>query len=86
MRIPHETTRQLTVPALVRGPLSALEGQLDPERYLRIHRSLIVSLDRVQEIEPYSACEFVLYLRSGQRLISGRTHKKQVQRAFGIRA
>ena len=70
---------------LVRGPLSALEDQLDPARYLRVHRSLIVALDRVKEIEPYSAGEFVLFLRTGQRLISGRTYKKQVQRAFGIR-
>ena len=70
---------------LIRGPLSSLEDKLDPARYLRVRRSLIVALDRVQEIEPYSAGEFVLHLRSGQRLVSGGTYKRRVQRAFGIR-
>jgi two-component system, LytTR family, response regulator len=70
---------------LVRDTLSALEARLDRERFLRIHRSLIVNVARVEEVESLFAGEYVLYLRGGVRLTSGRTYRAALEVAFGLR-
>lgn len=48
--------------------ISSLERALDPQRFLRIHRSYIVNLERVTKIEPYSKDQYVVVLVSGQQL------------------
>jgi two-component system LytT family response regulator len=70
---------------LVRETLGALEAKLDPARFLRVHRSLIVNLERVVEVEPLFAGEHVLTLRDGTRLTTGRTYRARVQEALGLR-
>ena len=71
---------------LVRDTLGALEAKLDPARFLRIHRSLIVNMERVVEVEPLFAGEHVLSLRGGARLTTGRTYRSRVQEALGLRS
>ena len=58
---------------LIREPLRELVSRLDPERFLRIHRSTIVNLERVASIEPYFHGEYVVTLRDGTKLTSSRT-------------
>jgi two-component system LytT family response regulator len=53
---------------LVREPLQALEEQLDPDRFLRIHRSSLVPLDRIARIEPYGKDSKVAVLRDGREV------------------
>ncbi len=48
--------------------ISALETALDPKRFLRIHRSYIVNLERVARIEPYGKDTHVAILNDGTRL------------------
>ena len=48
--------------------ISSLEGRLDPTRFVRLHRSYIVNLERVVKIEPYSKDSRVAILRDGARL------------------
>jgi two-component system LytT family response regulator len=48
--------------------ISSLEGDLDPSRFLRIHRSYIVNLERVTKIEPYSKDNHVVVLSNGSQL------------------
>jgi two-component system LytT family response regulator len=48
--------------------ISSLETALNPQRFLRIHRSYIVNLERVTKIEPYSKDNYVVVLGSGQQL------------------
>lgn len=50
---------------LVRQALSALERQLDPEMFTRIHRSAIVHLDRVREIRATGSSDFTVTLLNG---------------------
>jgi two-component system LytT family response regulator len=47
----------------VRQPLAALEARLDPERFVRVHRSAVVRLDRVRELR-----EMTLVLRDGSEV------------------
>jgi len=53
--------------------ISALESSLDPARFLRIHRSYIVNLERVTKIEPYGKDTHVAILTDGTRLPVSRT-------------
>jgi len=53
---------------LKQQPISSLEAALDPSRFLRIHRSCIVSLERVAKVEPYSKDSHVAVLRNGVQL------------------
>jgi two-component system LytT family response regulator len=68
---------------LLRETLATLERQLDPERFVRIHRSTIVSLDRITELEPSSHGDFDVLLRDGKRLTLSRSWREHVERALG---
>ena len=48
--------------------ISSLEKLLDPRRFIRIHRSYIVNIDRIARIEPYSKDSRIAVLSSGQQL------------------
>jgi two-component system LytT family response regulator len=59
---------------LLRDTLKELEATLDPERFVRVHRSAIVNLDHIERIEPWSRGEYALTLRNGARLTSSRSY------------
>lgn len=46
--------------------------RLPPERFVRIHRSAVVNVERIERIEPWAHAEFVVVLRDGTKLKSGR--------------
>ncbi len=53
---------------VLREPISRLESRLDPRRFLRCHRSSIVNVDAVKEIQPMFHGESVVILKSGRRI------------------
>lgn len=53
---------------LKQQPISSLEAALDPSRFLRIHRSYIVNLERVVRVEPYGKDTHVAILTTGAQL------------------
>ncbi|HKW12516.1 MAG TPA: LytTR family DNA-binding domain-containing protein [Gemmatimonadaceae bacterium] len=59
---------------LYRDTMKALELRLDSRHFVRIHRSAIVNIDRVTQIEPYLHGEYVVTMRDGTRLTSSRAH------------
>lgn len=61
-----------------RGSMRALEAQLDPTRFVRIHRSIIVNAAHVQQLQPWFQGDHVLVLRDGSKLTSGRTYRDNV--------
>jgi two-component system LytT family response regulator len=48
--------------------ISSLESVLDPSRFLRIHRSYIVNLEKVAKVEPYSKDNHMVVLSNGTQL------------------
>jgi two-component system LytT family response regulator len=64
---------------LVHVALGALEKSLDPARFLRIHRSTIVQIDRIRSARPALHGEYELALADGTRLRSGRTYHEAVK-------
>jgi two-component system, LytTR family, response regulator len=65
---------------LVHIPMQTLDESLDPAQFLRIHRSFIVNVSRVKEIETVGRGEYVFVLRSGEKLQSSRTYHERVKR------
>lgn len=64
---------------VVRGTLTALERRLPPTRFLRAHRSAMVNVERISEVQPWFGGDYVLILADGTRLTSGRTYRERVQ-------
>jgi two-component system LytT family response regulator len=67
----------------LRGTLAALATRLDPARFARIHRSSIVNVERVREVQPWFKGESVLFLIDGTRLTIGRTYREAFLQALG---
>lgn len=65
---------------LVRGTLTATASQLDPTRFVRIHRRFIVNVDRVRSIEPWLGGDSLLLLRDGHKLRLSRNYKREYKR------
>jgi two-component system LytT family response regulator len=60
-------------------PMNTIETSLDPERFLRIHRSYIVNLQHIRQVWTLAHRQFVLELASGERLQSGRTYGEKIR-------
>ena len=66
----------------IRDKISNLERALPKERFVRIHRSTIVNLDAVAEIQACGGGEHVVVLRGGQELSLGRSYFESLAQAI----
>jgi two-component system LytT family response regulator len=64
---------------LLRETMNAIEGRLDPEKFFRIHRSRIVNIERIQEMQPWLNGEYAVVLRTGTRLTLSRGYREKLQ-------
>lgn len=64
---------------VMRTTMKALEAQLDPERFARIHRSTIVNIERVSKVCSHINGEFFLSLDCGARLKMSRTYRERIE-------
>jgi two-component system LytT family response regulator len=65
---------------LHRESLASLEGRLEPDRFLRIHRGVLVNIDRVLDLQPGPNGDAMLRLSTGATLPLSRRYKAQVRR------
>ena len=68
---------------ILRSTLSALEARLDPQRFLRVHRSWIVNLDKVSEVQPWGKGAWTLLTRSGLQVPVGQQYREALARILG---
>lgn len=66
-----------------RETMNALEARLDPAVFFRIHRSHIVNIERVRELQPWFNGEYVVFLTSGARLTLSRGYREKMQDRIG---
>jgi two-component system, LytTR family, response regulator len=64
---------------LIREKLGDLAARLDPRRFARIHRTSIVNLDRIKEIQPWFSGDGLVILRGGQRLRLSRMFRSSLE-------
>ena len=70
---------------LLRRPLAELEAELDPARFVRIHRSAIVNIERVRQIRPHFKGDAVVDLDNGTELRVSRSHRSGLLAALARR-
>ena len=68
---------------MVRQTLTAIESQLDPKKFVRVHRSAMVNVDRVKELQPLFNGEHSLILEDGTRLTLSRKYKDKLFELLG---
>ncbi len=68
---------------LYRAALNELAARLDPIHFIRVHRSAIVNIDSIVQLEPISHSEFEVVLKNGSRSRVSRTYRAQLEKGLG---
>lgn len=68
---------------LIRETMSALETKLNSRRFRRIHRSTIVNVDRIKEIQPWFRGDAIVVLDNGQKLTASRNFRDRLKEWLG---
>jgi two-component system LytT family response regulator len=68
----------------IRDRISHLEETLDPRLFARIHRSTIVNLNRVREMQQWFSGDYVVILEDGTRLRLSRHYRDRVEKQVGV--
>jgi two-component system LytT family response regulator len=68
---------------LFRETMNAVEARLDPDLFFRIHRSHIVNIERIRELQPWFNGEYVVFLKNGTRLTLSRGYREKLQDRVG---
>jgi two-component system LytT family response regulator len=63
---------------MLRETMSEAEARLDPARFIRIHRSAIVNIDRIRELRPYFRGEYQVILEDGTELTLTKNHRERL--------
>ena len=63
----------------LRETMSRLEKRLNPQMFMRIHRSTIVNIDRIKELQQQFHGDYVVLLKGGQRLTLSRSYREKMQ-------
>jgi two-component system LytT family response regulator len=65
---------------LIRSTLRGMADQLDPGTFIRIHRSTIVNVNRIREIQPWFGGDYIALLHDGRQLRVSRSYRDQLLR------
>jgi two-component system, LytTR family, response regulator len=65
---------------LLRESMKNMEAKLDPKLFVRIHRSAIVNVDHIRELQPWFHGEYVVMLHDGTRLMASRVFADRLDR------
>jgi two-component system, LytTR family, response regulator len=69
---------------LIREAIHTLEARLDPDRFLRIHRSIIVRVDLIDTFHRGAGGDYEVQLKSGARLRVSRSRREELERRLGV--
>jgi two-component system LytT family response regulator len=69
---------------VIREAMQALEDRLDPNRFMRVHRSVIVRLDLVEALHRGGGGDYELQMKGGVRLRVSRSRREGLERWLGI--
>ena len=63
---------------LIRDTMSHMEKRLEPSKFARIHRSTIVNIDYIKEMQPWSHGDYIVILRDGTKLNGSRRYRQRL--------
>ncbi len=65
---------------LLREGIGSIAERLDPDRFVRIHRSAIVNVRKIKELQPCDSGEYIAVLKNGKELSCSRGYRAELQR------
>ena len=65
-----------------RATITELEERLRPAGFLRVHRSYLINADRIHRVEPWASGEYVVVLRDGTKINTGRGYGDAIRELF----
>jgi len=65
---------------LLREGIGHISERLDPKKFVRIHRSTIVNVQRIRELQPVNSGEYIVVLKDGKQLSCSRGYRAELQR------
>ncbi len=68
---------------LIRDAMNNLESELDPKKFVRIHKSAIVNIDQIKELQPLFHGDFRVILRNSTELTISRRYREKVDELLG---
>jgi two-component system, LytTR family, response regulator len=68
---------------MIRGNMNDMERKLDPARFMRIHRSTIINLQRIREVQPWFRGHHRVVMNNGQELKLSRYQKDKLRTLLG---
>ena len=68
---------------LLREGIGSISERLDPDRFVRIHRSVIVNVHKIRELQPCESGEYIAVLKNGKELSCSRGYRTQLQHLIG---
>ncbi len=68
---------------LIRETMNGLEQQLNPQKFIRIHRSTIINIDKIKELEPYFNGDYKVILDNNIHVILSRTYRENFTKLLG---
>lgn len=71
---------------MIRETMNGIEAKLDPDIFLRIHRSTVVHIDRIKELHPMFSGDYAVILRDGTELALSRNYREHFLELFESQA
>jgi two-component system, LytTR family, response regulator len=68
---------------LIREGMNKLQAELDPKKFVRIHKSTIVNIDRIERLQPLFHGDFRVFLRNGTTLTISRRYREKLEQLLG---
>ena len=68
---------------LLRETMNAIQKKIDPSRFIRIHRSTFVNVEKIKELQPWFHGEYVVIMRDGTQLTMSRSYRSSLPDLLG---
>ena len=70
----------------IRSSLTRLEGELDPKRFVRVHKSHVVNIARVAEVTPWFSGDWRIRLQDGAEINLSRRYRQRFEALAPVRS
>lgn len=68
---------------LLRETMNSFEARVDGSQFMRIHRSTMVNIDRIRDVQPWFTGEYIVRMKSGKELTLTRTYRDNLRKLLG---
>jgi two-component system LytT family response regulator len=68
----------------MRESIGSVSSRLDQRRFIRVHRSVIVNVHKIKELQPCNSGEYIAILQNGKKLPCSRGYRREIDRLVAI--